>query len=123
MTEEDLADQVQDALATAHRHAARARRAAAEIAELRGSGRSRTGEVTAVVDHRGLVQDVTLTSAAMRLDASGLRAAVLASVADAGTDLRVQAAEATDGLSIDPRPLADQTELFDLADRLLRGAR
>ncbi|SDB84963.1 YbaB/EbfC DNA-binding family protein [Sanguibacter gelidistatuariae] len=121
MTEEDLAEQVQDALASAHRQAARARRAAVEIAELRGSGRSPGGEVTAAVDHRGLVQDVTLASAAMRLDAAGLRTAVLATIAEAGADLRVQAAEATRGLDIDPRLPADQTEAFDLADRLLRG--
>ena len=123
VTVEHLAGRVQDALATAHRQAARARRAAVEIVELRGSGTSPAGDVTAVVDHRGLVQDVTLTPTAMRLDATELRAAVLASIADAGVDLRVQAAEATSGLDLDPRPLADQTELFDLADRLLRGAR
>lgn len=121
MTEEDLAEQVQDALASAHRQAARARRAAAEIEELRGTGRSPGGEVLSVVDHRGLVQDMTITAAAMRLSVTDLRVAVLAAVADAGSDLRSQAAAATEGLDIDPRPLTAQTEIFDLADRVLRG--
>lgn len=122
MTEDDLAEQVQDALAAAHRQAARARSAAAEIEDMRGSGRSAGGEVSAVVDHRGLLQDVVLTRSAMDLDAAELAAAVLASIADAGADLRVQVADATRDLDIDPRPLREQTEAFDLADRLMRGA-
>lgn len=122
MTEDDLAEQVQDALATAHRQAARARRAAAEIEDMRGSGRSAGGEVSAVVDRRGLLQDVVLTRAAMGLNTAELAAAVLAAIADAGADLRVQVADVTRDLDIDPRPLREQTEAFDLADRLMRGA-
>lgn len=123
MTEEELADQVQDALAASHRQAARARLAAVEVSELTGTGRSARGEVSAVVDHRGLVQDVRLTAAAMELDPAELRTAVLATVADANADLRAQAVEATRSLTVDPRPLAEQTEVLDLAEQLLRGGR
>lgn len=121
MTEETLAERVEQALADAHRASARAKRAAVELEELRGHGRSGHGEVRVEVDHRGLLQDVTLQPSAMALEPGALREAVLASIAAAGADLRSQAAEITKDIHPDPRPLAEQTEMFDVAERLMRG--
>jgi DNA-binding protein YbaB len=121
--EQDLADRMESALAEAHRAAARAKRISAELADLRGVGRSPRGEVKAEVDHRGLVQDVTFAHAAVRLDKDELRTAILQTVAAAQTDLQAQAARITGPRNPDPRPLAEQTEMFDLAERLMRGER
>jgi DNA-binding protein YbaB len=119
VTEQELAGQVEAALAQAHRAAARARRASAEIEDLRGTGRS-AGGVTAEVDHRGLVQDVRIPPSAMDLGKDGLRDAILGAVADAQSDLRAQAREIVPDTA-PPRPPAESTEVLDLADRLVRG--
>ena len=123
MNEEDLADMMESALADAHRAAARAKRVSADLADLRGVGRSSRGEVKAEVDHRGLVQDVTFSHTAMRLDTDELRAAILQTVGAAQADLQAQAAELRGPLQPDPRPLAEQTEMFDVAERIMRGER
>ena len=123
MDEQDLADQMETALADAHRAAARAKRVSADLADLRGVGRSARGEVRAEVDSRGLVQDVTFAQAALRLDKNELRLAILQTVGAAQADLQAQAAQIRGTLAPDPRPLAQQTEMFDLAERLMRGER
>lgn len=121
MKEHDLADTMESALADAHRAAARARRVSADLADLRGVGRSVRGEVKAEVDHRGLVQDVTFAHAALRLDKDELRVAILQTVGAAQADLQAQAAELRGALQPDPRPVAEQTEMFDVAERIMRG--
>ncbi|PFG34424.1 YbaB/EbfC family nucleoid-associated protein [Sanguibacter antarcticus] len=121
MNEHDLADAMESALAEAHRAAARAKRVSADLADLRGTGRSLRGEVTAEVDYRGLLQDVTFTHAALRLDTDGLRSAILQTVGAAQADLQEQAAELRGSLRSDPRPISEQTETFDVAERIMRG--
>jgi len=121
VNEQDLADQMETALADAHRAAARAKRVSADLADLRGVGRSARGEVKAEVDSRGLVQDVTFAHTALRLDKDELRVAILQTVGAAHADLQAQAAEIRGALQPDPRPVAEQTEMFDVAERIMRG--
>ncbi|MFG1704215.1 YbaB/EbfC family nucleoid-associated protein [Nonomuraea sp. M3C6] len=62
-------------------------RARADLDELKGTGESPSGTVTATVAANGRVLDVAIAPRAMRLDSQTLSEEVLAAVAQAGQDV------------------------------------
>lgn len=70
-------------VAAAQERMRRAEAAQIAIAEVRGTGRSRRGDVTVEVDAAGVLTDLHLTEPAVQQSAASLTAAVLLAVRDA----------------------------------------
>ena len=67
-----------------------ATRVQAQVAEVRGTGRTRSGEVVAVADTSGRLLDLRLAPAALRLDPGALSRAVLTATRQAEADAAAQ---------------------------------
>ncbi len=90
-------DGIRDRLAEADRRARIGADLAESVARLTGVGSAADGRVTVTVDHRGLLERVTLTPAAARLDAQALGSAVVEASSRAAADVRRAAAPLLEG--------------------------
>lgn len=123
MDSNELSRQITDDLAKAMVISAQVGEVAAELSELTGTGRSERGDVTVVVDSRGIVLDVQFSRGVAQLDHEKLGPLVTKTTQAAIADLREKGAPIQAKLAVAPESLLHGDERLEMFDDLLAQVR